>query len=115
VSVNWTNCADWSIRRVRGAAEQARRHLTRSIKLSQATGARVGVARGLEAFAALAVQDKQPGRAVQLAAAAVALAVEVRPSRAPADGDGRGLTVVAEPEALSSRRPGRAASGRQVH
>jgi predicted ATPase/tetratricopeptide (TPR) repeat protein len=56
-----------------GSLEQARRHLTRSIELSQATGTRIGVARGLEVFATLAVQEKQPERAVQLAAAAAAL------------------------------------------
>ena len=56
-----------------GAAGQAHRYLARSIKLSQATGTRVGVARGLEAFAALAVRENQPERAVQLAAAAAAL------------------------------------------
>jgi tetratricopeptide (TPR) repeat protein len=56
-----------------GAVEQARRHLTRSIKLSQTTGTRIGVARGLEALATLAVREKQPERAVQLAAAAAAL------------------------------------------
>jgi predicted ATPase/tetratricopeptide (TPR) repeat protein len=129
-----------------GSLEQARRHLTKSIELSQATGTRIGVARGLEVFATLAIQEKQPERAVQLAAAAaalrgsagvpplpagrtekylaaarhlgesavgrlwaqglalsseaaVALAVDVRPWRAPGDGDGRSLTVVAEPEA----------------
>src|SRR5260370_35464968 len=56
-----------------GSLEQARRHLTRSIELSQATGTRIGVARGLEVFATLAVREKQPERAVQLAAAAAAL------------------------------------------
>jgi predicted ATPase/tetratricopeptide (TPR) repeat protein len=56
-----------------GSLEQARRHLTRSIELSQATGTRIGVARGLEVFATLAIQEKQPERAVQLAAAAAAL------------------------------------------
>jgi hypothetical protein len=56
-----------------GALEQARRHLARSIELSQAIGIRVGLARGLEAFATLAVREKQPKRAVQLAAAAAAL------------------------------------------
>jgi tetratricopeptide (TPR) repeat protein len=35
--------------------------------------------------------------------AAVALAVDVRSSKAAADGDARALTIVAEPEALSSR------------
>ena len=129
-----------------GAVDQARWHLTRSIELSQATGARIGVARGLEVFATLAVREKQPERAVQLAAAAsalresvgvaplsaartetylagarhlgesavarlwaqglalsseaaVALAVDVRPSKA-ANGDAPALTVVAEPDAL---------------
>jgi predicted ATPase/tetratricopeptide (TPR) repeat protein len=56
-----------------GAIEQARQHLTRSIELSQTTGTRIGVARGLEVFATLALQEKQPERAVQLAAAAAAL------------------------------------------
>ena len=56
-----------------GAVEQARRHLTRSLKLSQATGTRIGVARGLEALAALAVRENQAERTVQLAAAATAL------------------------------------------
>ena len=56
-----------------GATEQARRHLTRSIRLSQATGARISMARGLEAFAALAVRENRPERAVQLIAAATAL------------------------------------------
>jgi predicted ATPase len=136
-----------------GAIDQARWHLTRSIELSQATGIRIGVARGLELFATLAVREKQPARALQLAAAAsalresagvaplpaartetyltaarhlgesavarlwaqglalsseaaVALAVDMRPSRAAADGETRALTVVAEPEAtLSSSSP----------
>jgi len=56
-----------------GSVEQARRHLIRSLELSQATGTRIGVARGLEALATLAVRDKQPERAVQVAAAAAAL------------------------------------------
>ncbi len=127
-----------------GAVEQARHHLTRSLKLSQATGSRIGVARGIEALAALAVREKQPERAVQLAAAAaalresagvpplpparietylasarhlgepavariwaqgltlsseaaVALAVDARPSKA-ADGDARALTIVEDAE-----------------
>jgi hypothetical protein len=50
-----------------GATEQARRHLTRSLRLSHATGARISVARGLEAFAALAGQERRPELAVQLA------------------------------------------------
>jgi DNA-binding CsgD family transcriptional regulator len=56
-----------------GAIEQARRHLTRSLRLSHATGARIGVARGLEAFAALAGREGKTELAVQLAASAAAL------------------------------------------
>jgi predicted ATPase len=56
-----------------GATEQARRYLARSIQLSQATGVRISIARGLEAFAALAGLEERPGLAVQLAAAAAAL------------------------------------------
>jgi DNA-binding CsgD family transcriptional regulator len=56
-----------------GAIEQARRHLTRSLRLSHATGSRIGVARGLEAFAALTGHEGRPELAVQLAAAAAAL------------------------------------------
>jgi hypothetical protein len=67
-----------------GSLEQARRHLTRSIELSQATGTRIGVARGLEVFATLAVQEKQPERAVQLAAAAAALRESAGVSPLPA-------------------------------
>jgi DNA-binding CsgD family transcriptional regulator len=56
-----------------GAIEQARRHLTRSLRLSHATGARIGVARSLEAFAALTGHGGRPELAVQLAGAATAL------------------------------------------
>jgi predicted ATPase/tetratricopeptide (TPR) repeat protein len=68
-----------------GAIEQARRHLTKSIELSQATGTRIGVARGLEVFATLAVMEKQPERAVQLAAAAAALRESAGVPPLPAD------------------------------
>jgi DNA-binding NarL/FixJ family response regulator len=56
-----------------GVTGQARQHLAASLRLSHATGARIGVARGLEAFAALAVQEHRPEVAVQLTAAATAL------------------------------------------
>ena len=56
-----------------GATGQARPHLAGSLQLSQATGSRIGVARGLEAFAALAVDEHRPELAVQLVAAASAL------------------------------------------
>ena len=51
----------------------ARQHLTESLRLSWLTGARIGVARGLEAVATLTARDGDPGLAVQLTAAAVAL------------------------------------------
>jgi len=50
-----------------------RRHLAQSIELSRSTGSRIGMIRGLEAFASLAVTERQPDRAVTLAAAAAAL------------------------------------------
>jgi DNA-binding NarL/FixJ family response regulator len=56
-----------------GDAELARQHLTESLRLSHSTGSRIGVARGLEAFAGLAVAQDQPELAVQLTAAATAL------------------------------------------
>ena len=56
-----------------GALELAREHLSESLRLSQHTGARIGVARGLAAFAALAKTEKQPEQAVRLIAAAAAL------------------------------------------
>jgi hypothetical protein len=79
-----------------GATEQARQYLVRSIRLSQATGVRISIARGLEAFAALARLEDQPELAVQLTEAAaavrersmssetaIALALETPSSRAP--------------------------------
>jgi DNA-binding CsgD family transcriptional regulator len=56
-----------------GATTLAREHLTESLRLSRDTGTRIGVARGLESFAALAVREDEPERAVLLAAAATAL------------------------------------------
>ncbi|MEP7024366.1 MAG: tetratricopeptide repeat protein, partial [Actinomycetota bacterium] len=56
-----------------GFLSRAREHLGESIRLSRTTGSRIGVARGLEVFAALSVRENQPGRAVQLVAAAASL------------------------------------------
>jgi DNA-binding CsgD family transcriptional regulator len=53
--------------------ELAREHLSESIRISQQTGARIGVARGLVAFAALAMAEQHPELAVRLTAAATAL------------------------------------------
>jgi predicted ATPase/DNA-binding NarL/FixJ family response regulator len=56
-----------------GEIAVGRQHLTQSIELSRSIGSRIGTIRGLEAFAALAVAEEQPERAVRLAAAAAAL------------------------------------------
>jgi predicted ATPase/DNA-binding CsgD family transcriptional regulator len=57
----------------RGEIAVGRQHLTRSIELSRSIGSRIGTIRGVEAFAALAVAEGHPERAVRLAAAAAAL------------------------------------------
>ena len=56
-----------------GQLTLARSHLAESLRLSQLTGARIGVARGLEAFAALCAREGQDRLAVLLTAAATAL------------------------------------------
>ena len=56
-----------------GEAVVARAHFAESVRLSVSTGSRIGVARGLESFAALAIAEGRPERAVQLAAGAAAL------------------------------------------
>ena len=56
-----------------GEIAVGRQHLTRSIELSRSIGSRIGTIRGVEAFAALAVAEEEPERAVRLAAAAAAL------------------------------------------
>jgi predicted ATPase/DNA-binding NarL/FixJ family response regulator len=50
-----------------------RKHLTESIELSRSSGSRIGVIRGIEAFASLAIREQRPEQTVQLAAAAAAL------------------------------------------
>jgi len=56
-----------------GELPVARQYLSESIELSQFTGSRIGVIRGLECFAELAVASDNAELAVQLAAAAAAL------------------------------------------
>ena len=56
-----------------GSIGQARQHLAESLRLSHSTGSRIGVARGLEAFAVLAGAEDRPEVAVRLTAAASAL------------------------------------------
>ncbi len=56
-----------------GDVALGRQHLTESIRVSRFIGSRIGVIRGLEAFATLAIREQRPDRAVQLAASAAAL------------------------------------------
>jgi predicted ATPase/DNA-binding NarL/FixJ family response regulator len=56
-----------------GELRLARQYLTESTGMSRSTGNRIGMIRGLEAFAALAAKEHRPDRVVQLAAAAAAL------------------------------------------
>jgi predicted ATPase len=63
----------------------ARVHLAQSLTISIATGSRTGAARGLAAFAALAVREGQPDRAVLLAAATTALRATAHLPGRPAD------------------------------
>jgi predicted ATPase/DNA-binding CsgD family transcriptional regulator/Tfp pilus assembly protein PilF len=52
---------------------QAQESLTENLRLNQVCGQRLGIARGLEAFAALAAARQQPERAARLAGAACQL------------------------------------------
>jgi DNA-binding CsgD family transcriptional regulator len=54
----------------------ARQHLTESLRLSYASGSRIGIARGLEAVARLAVLERNPQLGVQLAGAISTLRAE---------------------------------------
>jgi len=56
-----------------GDLGQAREHLAESLLLSLTAGSRIGIARGLSAFAALVVREGRPDLAVQLTAAVTAL------------------------------------------
>jgi predicted ATPase len=56
-----------------GNLGQAREYLAGALRVSLAAGSRAGIARGLLAFASLAVRERRPGQAVVLAAAATAL------------------------------------------
>jgi predicted ATPase len=65
-----------------GDLPEARAYLAQALTLSQRTGSRSGVSRGLMAFAALAVREGRPDRAVQLAAAVATLDEAAPPGRA---------------------------------
>src|SRR4029077_17594308 len=53
--------------------DQAQESLAEALRLNQVGGQRLGIARGLEAFAALAAARQQPERAARLAGAACQL------------------------------------------
>jgi predicted ATPase/DNA-binding CsgD family transcriptional regulator len=78
-----------------GDLTAARQHLTESIELSQSTGSRIGVIRGLECFADLAVTQGNRELAVQLAAAAAAARLAASLPEAPAGRTGRLRTATA--------------------
>jgi hypothetical protein len=61
-----------------GDLAATRGYLSESLRISVAAGHRAGIARGLLAFARLALRERQPGRAVALAAAATALCEAAR-------------------------------------
>jgi tetratricopeptide (TPR) repeat protein len=56
-----------------GDYDQAQESLAEALRLNQVGGQRLGIARGLEAFAALAAARQQPERAARLAGAACQL------------------------------------------
>jgi len=69
-----------------GNLPEARDYLERGLELSRRTGSRTGISRGLQAFAALAVREGRPDRAVQLAAAVSARSAAAQPETEPAAG-----------------------------
>ena len=64
---------------------EARERLTESLRLSRATGQRLAMARGLEAFATLAAAEGHPERTVRLAGAALELRAAIGQSSPSAD------------------------------
>jgi predicted ATPase/DNA-binding CsgD family transcriptional regulator len=89
--------------------------LTRSLELSMATGQRLGVARGLEAFAALAVVQHQDVAAVRLEGASAVVREAVGPVRsASAQGRLDGLLVSAHQRLGPARTATLTAEGRRL-
>jgi predicted ATPase/DNA-binding CsgD family transcriptional regulator len=78
-----------------GLLSRAREHLGESIQLSHSTGSRIGVARGLEVFAALSAREDRPGRAVELIAAAASLRGVAQLPPLPASRTGQYLAAAA--------------------
>jgi len=73
-----------------GDYDQAQESLGEALRLNQVGGERLGIARGLEAFAALAAARQQPQRAARLAGAACQLreSPRARGRHRPADRGG---------------------------
>ncbi len=99
-----------SVALTQGDLGLARASLTESLQLSLATGQRLPVARGLEAFAALEARAGDPARAARLAGAAV----ELRGGHAPLSGArlavllGPARKTLGEPYAAALLAEGRA-------
>jgi predicted ATPase/DNA-binding CsgD family transcriptional regulator len=89
----------------RGDYGAAREQLTESLRLSRATGQRLAMARGLEAFALLAAAQQQLERAVRLAGAAL----ELRAAIGPAPAAGARLDDLLEPARKTLGAPAAAA------
>jgi predicted ATPase/DNA-binding CsgD family transcriptional regulator len=68
-----------------GGLDLAREHLAESLRLSQLTGARIGMARGLEAFAVLTAREGHADLPVLLIAAASALRAAAGLPQLPAE------------------------------
>ncbi len=75
-----------------GDFDQAEESLAENLRLNQICGQRLGIARGLEAFAALAAARQQPERAARLAGAAC----QLRESLGPGTGIGPRTEAVLE-------------------
>jgi DNA-binding CsgD family transcriptional regulator len=89
--------------------------LTRSLELSMATGQRLGIARGLEAFAALAVVQHQDVAAVRLEGASAEVREAVGPVRsASAQGRLDGLLASAHQRLGPARTATLIAEGRRL-
>jgi tetratricopeptide (TPR) repeat protein len=86
-----------------GDYDQAQESLAEALRLNQVGGQRLGIARGLEAFAALAAARQQPGRAARLAGAAC----QLRESLGHGTGIGPRIEEVLEFARGPARRLGR--------
>ncbi|HUC24890.1 MAG TPA: LuxR C-terminal-related transcriptional regulator [Streptosporangiaceae bacterium] len=89
--------------------------LSESLELSVATGQRLGIARGLEAFAALAVAQRDDATAVRLEGASAVLRDAIDPVRSgPAQGRLDGLLAPAHQRLGPARTASLQAEGRRL-